>query len=57
MNEDNAITLIMAIWILWSVRRMWITDFKIAYYEQKLKNRGVDIGHIENINLNGIRKI
>jgi len=38
---------------------LWIglvKDFKIAYYEEKLKNRGVDISHIENIGLIDIFK-
>lgn len=31
-----------------------IRSYKIAYYEQKLKNRGVDIEHVKNISLTQI---
>ena len=36
------------------LRAKFIADFKISYYETKLKNRDVDISHIENITLKGI---
>ena len=34
-----------------------VNAFKISYYEQKLKNRDVDISHIENITLKDIWKL
>ena len=34
-----------------SLRKGMIDSYKISYYETKLKNRGVDISHIENIGL------
>lgn len=40
-----------------NLRSGMISSFKIGYYERKLKNRGEDISHIENIGLIGIWKI
>lgn len=57
MNEQGYIMCLMGFWIGWSLRRAFINGFKIAYYEKKLENRGVDIGHIKNISLSGIRKL
>lgn len=37
-------------------RLAYINAFKIAYYEQKLENRGVDISHIKKIRLRDILK-
>jgi len=41
---------------LLSLRDGMIKSFKISYYEQKLKNRGVDISSVENITLIEILK-
>jgi len=40
-----------------ALRKGVISSFKIAYYEEKLKNRNVDIRHIENIGLIDIFKL
>lgn len=40
-----------------NLRAGMISTFKINYYEQKLKNRDVDISHIENITLKEIWKL
>ncbi len=42
----GVITILLAVLVL---RAGMIAAFKIGYYEQKLKNRGVDISKIENI--------
>ena len=39
-----------------NLRAGMISKFKISYYETKLKNRDVDISHIENITLTQIFK-
>ena len=39
------------------LRKGMISFFKIAYYEEKLKNRNVDIRHVENIGLIDIYKL
>lgn len=36
------------------LRESAINSYKISYYEQKLKNRGVDIEHVRNISLTQI---
>jgi len=33
-----------------------VQSYKIGYYERKLKNRDVDISHVENITLSEILK-
>ena len=38
-------------------RQILIQKFKISYYEQKLKNRDVDISSVENITLTEIFKL
>lgn len=43
--------------VLFGVRKILINSFKIGYYEQKLKNRGGDISHMENIGLIEIIKL
>lgn len=42
------------IFVLFVIRIVMIYAFKIGYYEQKLKNRGIDVSHIENITLREI---
>lgn len=37
--------------ICWAVVGHLVDSFKISYYETKLKNRDVDISHIENITI------
>lgn len=39
-----------------NIRNDIVQRFKIGYYEQKLKNRKVDISHVENITLRQILK-
>ena len=39
---------------LFNLRSGMISSFKIGYYEQKLKNRDVDISSVENITLTNI---
>ncbi len=53
---DYIFTITMLIATLFFGRILVIQHFKIAYYEQKLKNRGVDISHIENITLKEVIK-
>jgi len=53
----TAILLILLVGNIYLFRREMINTFKIAYYETKLKNRGVDISHVENITLREIIKI
>jgi len=38
-------------------RQILIQKFKVSYYEQKLKNRDVDIYSVENITLTEIFKL
>lgn len=38
------------------IRLRAIASYKIGYYETKLKNRNVDISHVENIGLFEILK-
>jgi len=38
------------------LRESAINSYKIGYYEQKLKNKNVDISHVENINFRGVMK-
>jgi len=38
-------------------RKILIQKFKVSYYEQKLKNRDVDISSVENITLTEIFKL
>ncbi len=40
-----------------NLRNGMISSFKIGYYEQRLKNKGEDISHIENIGVIGIWKL
>jgi len=40
-----------------NLRAEMISKFKISYYETKLKNRDVDISHVENITLIQIFKL
>mgnify|MGYP001574095769 CR=1 FL=1 len=39
-----------------SLRKLAINKFKISYYEQKLKNRNVDISNVEDIGIIEILK-
>ena len=39
------------------LRGRLVRDFKIGYYEQKLKNRSIDISHIENISYREVFKL
>ncbi len=45
-----------AIFLIALIRAIIISDFKINYYETKLKNRDVNISHIQNIGIIGILK-
>ena len=47
----------LIILVLINLRVGVVNTFKISYYEQKLKNRDVDISHIENITLKDIWKL
>lgn len=40
-----------------NLRAGMISSFKISYYEEKLKNRNVDISKVKNIGIIGIFKI
>ena len=39
------------------LRKLVINKFKISYYEQKLKNRNVDISSVEDIGIIEILKL
>lgn len=45
----------ICILVMW--RGSLIDAAKISYYETKLKNRGVDISHIENLGFIGLFKL
>ncbi len=45
----DVLSIIIACGYVYEVRNNSILKFKISYYEQKLKNRNVDISHIESI--------
>lgn len=48
MEKILILVLILPFSIL-ALRRGMIDSFKVGYYETKLKNRGVDISHIEKM--------
>lgn len=56
-NFQYALMGIILISGLISLRFGLIKSFKISYYEQKLKNRSVDISHVKNIGLIEIIKL
>ena len=45
----DILTIIIACGYVYEVRNNAVLKFKISYYEQKLKNRDVDISHVESI--------
>ena len=45
----DILSIIIACGYVYEVRNNAVLKFKISYYEQKLKNRGVDISHVESI--------
>jgi len=49
--------LILILIIAVLVYKLVVLDFKVSYYEHKLKNRGVDISSVENISLLQIIKL
>lgn len=51
--ENYIIGLLILIIIIQTLRN-WKLNFQCGYYSQKLKNRGVDISHVENIGIIGI---
>jgi hypothetical protein len=55
MIYAGAIIMITVI-IAASFIKMCKDTYKIGYYEQKLKNRGVDITHVENMSFMDIWK-
>ncbi len=48
---ETTLSLILFIITLLSIRFFIIANYKIGYYETKLKNRSVDIEHVEKISL------
>lgn len=56
MSEIFIYAVLILIFAPLSLRQGIINSFKIGYYETKLKNRGVDVSHIENIGIIGILK-
>ncbi len=51
------ISLLVVVVLLGLARESFINAFKIAYYEAKLENRGVDIEMVKNIGLIDILKL
>ena len=55
MSELMAVILVIQLILLIKfMRDDAVQMYKIGYYEEKLKNRGVDISHVENITLKEI---
>jgi len=51
MDLIFTLSIIALFFSLLVLRKGMIDSFKISYYEQKLKNRGVDISSVSNITL------
>lgn len=47
--ETLILGFLLVVMVVVNLRREMISSFKIGYYEQKLKNKGEDISHVENI--------
>ncbi len=47
---------LLAVSALFNLRSGMISDYKIGYYEEKLKNRDVDISHVKDVTLREILK-
>ncbi len=56
INMDLVVLVVLVLLVGKLMRDNAVNTYKIAYYEQKLKNRDVDISHIENITLTAIIK-
>ncbi len=51
------LSFLLVVMAIVNIRSGMISRFKIGYYEQRLKDKGEDISHIENIGAIGIWKL
>lgn len=51
MNEQLLLGVLILLFALAALRKGMIDSYKIGYYEQKLKNRDVDIARVEHVGL------
>jgi len=54
---EYLLVILVIIALILYTREFIINSFKTSYYEAELKNRDVDISHIENITLKEIVKL
>lgn len=51
MTQIIVLSLLILVFALISLRKGMIDSYKIGYYEQRLKNKDIDISHVENMTL------